>query len=338
MIIPRIKGSFNLVNEELISLEININEIQYTNKSEIIIEKDNWFLKDDSIMGPLKDGVYEIKASLTTKKSKDSESANDDLNSDLNLSTDEDVIYNTYYDSTKEELTIDTTVPVITLIGNNPQLIYLNNPYIELGATVEDNLDKKPSLTIDSSLINIAKIGNYKVIYTSVDFAGNTFNITRTVNVINSITDDKNTTNITVSSLITNDNTPTIKGTYEALMHEGVPTKKELGSHERTYRRLTSNDYLEFIEMKYSPEVAYKFNDFLLNAQEKYNREIKIVLERKGYDKRDLQNNLFIKTVLLREASKLPTKAINLFVSRIAENKVSDKLYDYFLKEIRKTD
>ena len=36
---------------------------------------------------------------------------------------------------------VDTTIPVITLIGANPQTIEAGSPYVELGATATDNYD-----------------------------------------------------------------------------------------------------------------------------------------------------------------------------------------------------
>jgi hypothetical protein len=78
----------------------------------------------------------------------------------------------------------DTTPPVITLNGANPQQIELGADYIELNATVTDNVDTNLSVTIDSSEVNTDMEGNYTVIYSVKDSAGNVAEANRTVVVI----------------------------------------------------------------------------------------------------------------------------------------------------------
>ena len=63
----------------------------------------------------------------------------------------------------------DTTAPIITLTGSNPQIIELNSSYIELGATVDGN----STLIINNSSVNTTQIGNYTVTYDATDTAGN---------------------------------------------------------------------------------------------------------------------------------------------------------------------
>ncbi|WOV92763.1 MAG: DUF5011 domain-containing protein [Candidatus Nitrosoabyssus spongiisocia] len=63
----------------------------------------------------------------------------------------------------------DTTAPIITLTGSNPQIIELNSSYIELGATVNGN----STLIINNSSVNTTQIGNYTVTYDATDTAGN---------------------------------------------------------------------------------------------------------------------------------------------------------------------
>jgi len=81
----------------------------------------------------------------------------------------------------------DTTLPVITLIGSNPQIIILGNAYNELDAKAEDNVDGDISdkIVIDTSAVNTDAVGSYAVTYNVKDDAGNTaLEITRVVNVI----------------------------------------------------------------------------------------------------------------------------------------------------------
>jgi len=69
----------------------------------------------------------------------------------------------------------DTTPPVITLTGNNPQIISVGEPYVELGATADDNRDGDltASIVIDSSLVDSQMPGQYEVTYDVSDSSGN---------------------------------------------------------------------------------------------------------------------------------------------------------------------
>jgi len=81
----------------------------------------------------------------------------------------------------------DTTPPVITLVGNNPQIITLGDAYTELGAKAEDNVDGDISgeITINASAVKTNVVGTYEVTYNVKDDAGNTaLEITRVVKVM----------------------------------------------------------------------------------------------------------------------------------------------------------
>jgi len=70
---------------------------------------------------------------------------------------------------------VDSESPVISLVGDNPQLIYLGGGYTELGATATDNVDGDISanIVIDSSAVNADAVGNYTVTYDVSDASGN---------------------------------------------------------------------------------------------------------------------------------------------------------------------
>ncbi|MDY8138013.1 LamG-like jellyroll fold domain-containing protein [Aquimarina sp. 2201CG5-10] len=75
---------------------------------------------------------------------------------------------------------VDTTVPVITLTGDNPQTIELGDGYTELGATADDG----SSIVIDTSDFTDA-VGSYTIRYNATDTSGNNaVEVTRTVNVV----------------------------------------------------------------------------------------------------------------------------------------------------------
>lgn len=82
----------------------------------------------------------------------------------------------------------DTTPPVISLVGEDPQVVVTGDPYTEFGATASDSLDGDvtASIVIDASAVDTARAGGYAVTYDVRDTAGNAaVTVTRTVRVEN---------------------------------------------------------------------------------------------------------------------------------------------------------
>ncbi|WP_298545941.1 immunoglobulin-like domain-containing protein [uncultured Aquimarina sp.] len=102
--------------------------------------------------------------------------------------------YTIYYDATDasgnmaDQVTrvvnvVDTTAPVITLGGDNPQTIELGTGYTELGATTDDGSDA----IIDMSDF-VDALGSYTITYNATDASGNSaIEVTRTVNVVDTM-------------------------------------------------------------------------------------------------------------------------------------------------------
>jgi hypothetical protein len=84
---------------------------------------------------------------------------------------------------------VDTTPPVISLVGDNPQVIIVEDNYTELGATANDNYDGDltANITIDDSDVNTSVIGSYIIEYSVTDTYGNTAEVNRTVNVVDNV-------------------------------------------------------------------------------------------------------------------------------------------------------
>jgi hypothetical protein len=81
------------------------------------------------------------------------------------------------------ETPADTTPPVITLIGDNPQLIANGAVYADLGATVTDNVDSTRTIQ-GTGTVNTAAAGDYTITYNATDAAGNNaVAVSRTVRV-----------------------------------------------------------------------------------------------------------------------------------------------------------
>ena len=80
----------------------------------------------------------------------------------------------------------DTVPPVITLLGDNPQIITTGTAYTELGATATDDVDGdiSGSIVIDSSAVDTSTAGSYSVTYDVSDSSGNAaVTVIRTVTV-----------------------------------------------------------------------------------------------------------------------------------------------------------
>ena len=80
---------------------------------------------------------------------------------------------------------VDTTPPLITILGDNPATVVLNDPYTDAGATAFDAGDG--DLTADiviSSDVDTSLLGSYSVTYDVIDSSGNLANAVRTVYVV----------------------------------------------------------------------------------------------------------------------------------------------------------
>jgi len=76
----------------------------------------------------------------------------------------------------------DTTAPVITILGNNPEYVLKNETYTDAGATAEDDVDGNITGDIvTDNQVDTSYSGQYAVYYTVKDSAGNSTTEKRTV-------------------------------------------------------------------------------------------------------------------------------------------------------------
>ena len=116
---------------------------------------------------------------------------------------------------------VDSTAPVITLQGGNPQAVDLNAEYQEAGASA----DTGETVVIDSTAVDTASVGSYTVTYNVTDAAGNqAAEKTRTVNV----TDPTVTVNVEIAA---NNN-----GTGNVYVIDGVQKKSVSLEAGKTYK------------------------------------------------------------------------------------------------------
>ncbi|MEM9326952.1 MAG: immunoglobulin-like domain-containing protein, partial [Bacteroidota bacterium] len=79
---------------------------------------------------------------------------------------------------------VDTTPPVITLDGDNPLVLPIGGIFVDPGATAEDDVDgtlNPMDIVVDDSALDPSTPGEYDVIYTISDAAGNEGQATRVV-------------------------------------------------------------------------------------------------------------------------------------------------------------
>ncbi len=79
---------------------------------------------------------------------------------------------------------VDTTAPIITLIGDSEVNVPYKTEYTEQGVTIADNVDTDLSVVITGS-VDTTKLGSYIVEYNISDTSGNNAeSVSRTVNVV----------------------------------------------------------------------------------------------------------------------------------------------------------
>jgi hypothetical protein len=82
--------------------------------------------------------------------------------------------------ATRTVTVVDTTPPVITVLGANPLYVVVNTPLVDPGATALDTCGGSFAVTSNST-VNLAVPGNYAITYFSTDNYNNTGTAMRTV-------------------------------------------------------------------------------------------------------------------------------------------------------------
>jgi len=85
----------------------------------------------------------------------------------------------------------DAESPVISISGNNPATVDIGDAYVDLGATVTDNVDHNlgihsslDGVEVDAIQLDTSVAGEHTIIYRATDQAGNVGEATRTVHVV----------------------------------------------------------------------------------------------------------------------------------------------------------
>jgi hypothetical protein len=86
--------------------------------------------------------------------------------------------------ATRTVSVVDTTAPVITVLGDNPATHEFGTTYTDAGATATD---ASGTITVETNGEVNADVGTYTLTYVASDASGNTATATRTVNVVDTI-------------------------------------------------------------------------------------------------------------------------------------------------------
>ncbi|MDC0552063.1 DUF5011 domain-containing protein, partial [Flavobacteriaceae bacterium] len=187
---------------------------------------------------------YDTEISVTTTGSVDS----DTVGVYTITYTATDVNGNSATTVTRTVNVVDTTAPVITLIGDNPITIEVGDTFTDPGASATDNYDTEISVTV-SGEVNSENIGSYTLAYTATDSSGNTTTATRTVNVVDTTApvitlNGDNPMTIEVGTTFT-DEGATATDNYDAEISvsvTGTVDNNTVGDYTLTYTAIDSSD------------------------------------------------------------------------------------------------
>ena len=85
--------------------------------------------------------------------------------------------------TTTGSTTVDTTAPVIT--GITDRVVHIGETVAyKQGVVVTDDIDPEPKLEVNADGVDISTVGEYMVIYTATDAAGNSSTASATIKVV----------------------------------------------------------------------------------------------------------------------------------------------------------
>ena len=148
--------------------------------------------------------------------------------------------------------TNDTTPPTITINGDNPATVTVGDSYTDAGASAHDSVDGDVAVRVIRNTVDTSTAGDYEVVYSAKDAAGNEANATRTVHVVSAQTD---TTPPTITINGDNPATVTVGDSYTdagASAHDSVDGDVAVRVIRNTVDTSTAGDY----EVVYSAKDA----------------------------------------------------------------------------------
>jgi hypothetical protein len=168
---------------------------------------------------------------------------------DKTLEKNNALVYDAVLQKTTIEVLPDTSVPVITLFGEETVNLISGESYKDAGAVAKDNTDGEFNATVKSNNVNTQTPGTYHVIYTAKDKAGN---IAKDVNRTVVVNKKPNIIPTATSQTITLDEDTDIN-----IILSGKDADQDI----LTYRVTVEPSHGTYIDGVYTPVANYYGND-----------------------------------------------------------------------------
>jgi large repetitive protein len=178
-----------------------------------------------------------------------------------------DIASNAALEVTRTVNVVDTTAPVITLLGDNPATVECNDSYTDAGATVLDACDGDLTsiIVIGGDTVDTAVPGTYSITYNVSDDASNAaIEVTRTVNVVD-----------TTAPVITINGSNPVTVQCGSVYTDAGATASDSCYGNLTGSIVTVNPVNTTVKGSYT--VAYNVNDSASNAATQVTRTVNVV-------------------------------------------------------------
>jgi hypothetical protein len=196
--------------------------------------------------------------------------------------------------------TVNTTQidnpPFITILGDNPLNLTLGESYVEYGATAYDAEDGNLTSEIETNPndVDTNTVGNYNVVYTVTDSAGNTVQKIRTVNVFDS---EEDTTPPVIEVLVPENLTYNFtEFVFEVLVNEKADVVFNLNDEGNvsmteihtgrfisgTLNLLEGNHVVTFYATDLAGNVGYETVSFTVDLNESFEFLLEVILPKEG--------------------------------------------------------
>jgi hypothetical protein len=152
-------------------------EITIIGSNPLTVEYGSDYVDAGATATDLRDGVVSVTTSST--------SSTEVLGEQTITYTATDALGNTST-ATRTINVVDTTGPVITILGENPVTVEWGDAYVDAGATAVDLRDGAVSVTTSSTSSSL-EVGEQTITYTASDSLGNTTTATRIINVVDTV-------------------------------------------------------------------------------------------------------------------------------------------------------
>jgi hypothetical protein len=241
-----------LIGDASITLEINGGA--YSEQGVSAIDASSVDLTNDIIVSGAVDvttlGVYQIYYNVTDARS------------------------NIAIQKTRVVNVVDTTNPVVSLMGDAEMTVAPNSTWNDPGYSASDNSNESISVVVSGDTVNTAIVADYTILYTAVDSSGNSHQISRLVHVSDPYTLEWSNSSTDIFSLLNfysnlpyfgNSTSSTFTLTGNNNYQDGIYTVWDCWSHAGTTTHDSRNLFQLsgiFAQQDYGTANTYTVKDF----------------------------------------------------------------------------